>query len=81
MLITFSVEDFVEYQVKIFLLTKRFYRVHEARSRNSGNTGLGLSIIKHINRHNAELTINSIEEKELNFLLFLIDPLCCRKTT
>ena len=50
------------------LLTKRFYRVDEARSRNSGNTGLGLSIVKHIiNRHNAELTINSIEGKGTKF--------------
>ena len=70
-LITFSVEDFgigIPNE-NIPLLTKRFYRVDEARSRNSGNTGLGLSIVKHIiTRHNAELTINSIEEK-LNFLL------------
>ena len=57
-LINFSVEDFgigIPNE-NIPLLTKRFYRVDEARSRNSGNTGLGLSIVKHIvNRHNAEL--------------------------
>ena len=69
-LITFSVEDFgigIPNE-NIPLLTKRFYRVDEARSRNSGNTGLGLSIVKHIiNRHNAELTINSIEGKGTKF--------------
>ena len=69
-LINFSVEDFgigIPNE-NIPLLTKRFYRVDEARSRNSGNTGLGLSIVKHIvNRHNAELSINSIEGKGTKF--------------
>ena len=69
-LINFSVEDFgigIPNE-NIPLLTKRFYRVDEARSRSSGNTGLGLSIVKHIvNRHNAELSINSIEGKGTKF--------------
>ena len=47
-------------QEDIPLLTKRFYRVDSARSRESGNTGLGLSIVKHIiNRHQGELIIES----------------------
>jgi two-component system phosphate regulon sensor histidine kinase PhoR len=41
-------------------LTQRFYRVDEARSKNSGGTGLGLAIVKHIvERHRAALSIDS----------------------
>ena len=60
--IDFSVRDFGIgiAQEDIPLLTKRFYRVDSARSRESGNTGLGLSIVKHIiNRHQGELIIKS----------------------
>ena len=60
--IDFSVRDFGIGIAKedIPLLTKRFYRVDSARSRESGNTGLGLSIVKHIiNRHQGELIIES----------------------
>ena len=60
--IDFSVRDFGIgiAQEDIPLLTKRFYRVDSARSRESGNTGLGLSIVKHIiNRHQGELLIES----------------------
>ena len=68
--VNFSVEDFGVGipNANIPLLTKRFYRVDEARSRNSGNTGLGLSIVKHIvNRHSAKLDISSIEGKGTKF--------------
>jgi two-component system phosphate regulon sensor histidine kinase PhoR len=42
------------------LLTRRFYRVNEARSRDSGGTGLGLAIVKHIvERHRGSLDIKS----------------------
>ena len=60
--IDFSVKDFGIgiAQKDIPLLTKRFYRVDSARSRESGNTGLGLSIVKHIiNRHRGRLIIES----------------------
>jgi two-component system phosphate regulon sensor histidine kinase PhoR len=41
-------------------LTQRFYRVDEARSRDSGGTGLGLAIVKHIvERHRGSLEIRS----------------------
>ncbi len=41
-------------------LSKRFYRVDSARSGSKGNTGLGLSIVKHVlDRHQATLEIES----------------------
>ena len=39
-------------------LTERFYRVDRSRSRETGGTGLGMAIVKHvINRHHGELKI------------------------
>lgn len=41
-------------------LTERFYRVAKDRSRSSGGSGLGLSIVKHVlNAHQASLEIHS----------------------
>jgi two-component system phosphate regulon sensor histidine kinase PhoR len=41
-------------------LTRRFYRVDAARSRDGGGTGLGLAIVKHIvERHRGTLAIDS----------------------
>ena len=71
-LVTLIVEDFgigVANQ-NIPLLTKRFYRVNPSRSRESGNTGLGLSIVKHIlNRHNANFLIESEMGKGSKFIV------------
>jgi two-component system phosphate regulon sensor histidine kinase PhoR len=45
-------------------ITRRFYRVDEARSRQSGGTGLGLAIVKHIvERHRGDLKIDSAPGK------------------
>jgi len=41
-------------------LTERFFRVDEARSRETGGTGLGLAIVKHVlQRHDGSLSITS----------------------
>ncbi|MFA3793110.1 phosphate regulon sensor histidine kinase PhoR [Aliiglaciecola sp. SL4] len=41
-------------------LTERFYRVDKARSRKTGGSGLGLSIVKHVlTHHNSKLEITS----------------------
>jgi len=68
--VVFSVKDYgvgISNQ-NIPLLTKRFFRVDPSRSRGSGNTGLGLSIVKHtLNRHNAELNIISTVNKGSEF--------------
>ena len=41
-------------------LTERFYRVDKARSRKTGGSGLGLSIVKHVlTHHNSNLRISS----------------------
>ena len=44
----------------IHRLTERFYRVDRARSRSTGGSGLGLSIVKHVlSRHQSSLQIES----------------------
>ena len=53
-------------------LTERFYRVDKARSRKTGGSGLGLSIVKHVlNHHNSLLEIRSIvgQGSEFSFSL------------
>lgn len=49
-------------------LTERFYRVDQARARNTGGTGLGLAIVKHVlSRHNSRLMIFSEPGKGSSF--------------
>jgi two-component system, OmpR family, phosphate regulon sensor histidine kinase PhoR len=49
-------------------LTERFYRVDPGRSRASGGSGLGLSIVKHVlQRHDASLQIASEEGRGSTF--------------
>ena len=53
-------------------LTERFYRVDKARSRKTGGSGLGLSIVKHVlSHHNSQLDITSTvgEGSEFSFIL------------
>lgn len=53
-------------------LTERFYRVDKARSRDTGGSGLGLSIVKHVlNHHNTFLEVKSKvgQGAEFSFIL------------
>lgn len=53
-------------------LTERFYRVDKARSRKTGGSGLGLSIVKHVlSHHNSRLDITSTlgEGSQFSFVL------------
>lgn len=68
--VTFSVIDNGEGIADKHLqrLTERFYRVDKARSRETGGSGLGLSIVKHVlNHHNSRLEISSQEGKGSEF--------------
>lgn len=60
--VTFSVKDNGEgiADEHIGRLTERFYRVDKARSRSTGGSGLGLSIVKHVlSHHNSVLEVRS----------------------
>lgn len=53
-------------------LTERFYRVDKARSRTTGGSGLGLSIVKHVlHHHNTSLEIVSKIDKGSTFSFVL----------
>ncbi|MBF7071935.1 phosphate regulon sensor histidine kinase PhoR [Glaciecola sp. MH2013] len=57
-------------------LTERFYRVDKARSRKTGGSGLGLSIVKHVlNHHNSFLNIESKVGKGSEFSFILPEEL------
>jgi len=50
-------------------VTERFYRVDTGRSRETGGTGLGLTIVKHVlTRHDAALSIESTHGKGSDFI-------------
>jgi two-component system sensor histidine kinase SenX3 len=56
---------------------ERFYRVDQARARNTGGTGLGLAIVRHVVvNHGGELEVDSLEGRGSVFTLVL--P--CRNT-
>src|SRR5699024_12269235 len=49
-------------------LFERFYRVDQARSRNTGGTGLGLAIVKHdVELHDRHIKIDSKLRESLSF--------------
>ena len=53
-------------------LTERFYRVDKARSRKTGGSGLGLSIVKHVlSHHNSQLEISSVVNQGSQFAFVL----------
>lgn len=57
-------------------LTERFYRVDKARSRTTGGSGLGLSIVKHVlSHHNSRLVIESEPGKGAEFSCRFSDQL------
>jgi len=50
-------------------LFERFYRINEGRTRGSGGSGLGLSIVKNaVAFHNGTITVKNRKEKGLEFL-------------
>jgi len=57
-------------------ITERFYRVDKARSRTTGGSGLGLSIVKHVlSHHNSHLVVKSDVGKGSEFSCLFSDEL------
>lgn len=63
-----------EHQARLF---ERFYRIDEARSRETGGTGIGLSLVKHImQRHGGQVLVRSEMGKGSEFICeFPANPL------
>ncbi|WKE64709.1 phosphate regulon sensor histidine kinase PhoR [Gallaecimonas kandeliae] len=63
----------------VLRITERFYRVDKARSRNTGGSGLGLSIVKHVlSRHRSRLDIESTLGKGSTFSFVIPKDLVVR---
>ena len=63
-------------------LTERFYRVDKARSRETGGSGLGLSIVKHaLSHHNSVLEIESEVGKGSRFSFTIPTKFICASAT
>lgn len=63
-------------------LTERFYRVDDARSRETGGNGLGLAIVKHtLNHHDSYLDIVSKIGIGTNFSFILPQRLILTSNT
>ncbi|NVK25822.1 MAG: phosphate regulon sensor histidine kinase PhoR [Gammaproteobacteria bacterium] len=59
-------------------LTERFYRVEQARTRDSGGSGLGLSIVKHVlSNYDSELKIKSEVTKGSKFSFVIDEQFTC----
>ena len=51
---------------------KRFYRIDGARSRDSGGSGLGLSIVKNVVlKHGGNIQVDSIKDEGTTFIITL----------
>jgi signal transduction histidine kinase len=49
---------------------ERFYRVDQARSRDTGGTGLGLAIVRHVAQaHGGEVSVTSLEGQGSTFTI------------
>jgi signal transduction histidine kinase len=60
-------------------LFERFYRINEGRTRDSGGSGLGLSIVRNaVTFHKGTITVKNRKEGGLEFLFKISKPL--RKT-
>lgn len=56
-------------------LFDRFYRVDQSRSRESGGSGLGLSIVKHVlESHNETITVSSVVNEGTTFNFTIKKP-------
>jgi len=62
----------IEDEVHLNRLFERFYRVHEGRTRDTGGSGLGLSIVKNaVLFHGGAISVRKGKEKGLEFLFSL----------
>ena len=59
-------------RVDLERIFERFYRVDQARSRDTGGTGLGLAIVRHVvHAHGGDVTVSSLEGQGSTFQIAL----------